>query len=466
MITSAVGRTFLKEYNRRHNTDYTAREFYDEVFFPLFFDHPKYLMWVQNSPYVQGISKKKPFFEAEERAEKLQAFHHKVEAGNRDASTAIGYPASELKEFATTSGLVTDLEIDADVEEVYLSWIGGALSAGVAGGYTILFDNPEIIYHTFEGWTFYRKFLNDPVYERLRANQISTWNGQWLTYRFGKRYSPNVDFATLEDENVFTIDKASISINTTDWSRLFFSLSRKFPESEQTGYIFSLGQTNKTLGFYPFHFKKGRSLVDIYNNLFGEDNFKINTADFEGLFGKHIKRACELGAIGLQALEPKNLSKYFASTSNLNLKRPNYERKKSENDTKYAKRKAKLELKDYESILYYRTYKTWLLAMITKNKTEMLEYTTSIAKALIRYREGARKRDRANLLENELFASSGKKAFLESLNKIANDDTVDQEIIEQIKELRDRAYLMNDQEFTYLLLLLKFDYAYQERINN
>ncbi len=466
MFTTTIGRTFLTEYNRRENKNLTAEEFYDEVFFPLFFDHPKYLMWAQNSPFVQGISKKKPFFEHNERVEKLAQFHEKVARGERDASIAIGYPASEVKEFATTSGLVTDLEVPMDEEEVYHSWIGGALTIGVAGGYAILFNDPEITYATFEGWKLYRSFLNDDSLSLLRPNQVTTWNGQWLTYRFGKRYREDVDFRTLESQGAFSIDKDKIEVNTVEWSKLFFSLSYQFPERVQTGYVFSLGQTNKTLGFFPFYFKSGRTLVEIYQKLFSKESYEVNKNDFEALFGKHIKRACELGAIGLQALEPKNLSKYFADASNLNLKAPDLSMKKNESEEDYAERKTKLEGKDKENIITFQTYKTWLIAMITKNKEEMLDYTSGIAKALLKYREGARKNDRKNLLEKQLFASSKKRDFLKALNEIVSDSSVETEIIEQIKELRDRAFLMSEEDFTYLALLLKFDYAYQERIAN
>ena len=59
MYTTTIGRTFLKEYNRREGNNLSAKEFYDQEFFPLFFDHSqKYLMWIQNSSFTQGVSTK------------------------------------------------------------------------------------------------------------------------------------------------------------------------------------------------------------------------------------------------------------------------------------------------------------------------------------------------------------------------------------------------------------------------
>lgn len=465
MFTSTVGKTFLKEYNLRNSKDYSAREFFDEVLFKLFFDHKKYLMWAQNSPFVQGISKKKPFFEPGERLENLAQFHEKVERGERDASIAIGYPASEAKEYATTSGLVTDIDFPLTEEEVYLSWIGGTLSLGVSGGYALLFDNPGITYATFEGWQVYRKYLNDPVLDKLRPNQITTWNGQWLAYKYGKRFREDFDFNMLKSQGIFSSSEDKIEADTIEWSKLFFSLSNRFPSEAFTAYVFALGQTNKTVGFIPFQLKNGRKIHQIYQQLFGEENYRTNQADFEALYGKHIKRACELGNIGLQALEPKNLAKYFANDSNLKLTKPTIQPKRGESEEGFQKRKADILKKDEENVITFRTYKTWLIAMISKNKAEISDYTRDIAAALVKYREGARKRDRTNLLEKKLFATRRKTEFLEALIEIVKDDSVDMEIVEKMKSLRDRVHFMSQEDFTYFVLLLKFDYAYQERIS-
>lgn len=464
MFTSTVGKTFLQEYNKRNNKSYSAKEFFDKELFRLFFDDKKYLMWAQNSPFVQRISKKKPFFEPDERLENLAQFHEKIRRGDRDASIAIGYPASELKEFATTSGLITDIELTIEEEEVYLSWIGGTLSLGVSGGYALLFDNPEITYATFEGWQVYRKYLNDPVLEKLRANQVLTWNGQWLTFRFGKDFKKDFNFNDFILRKAIEKSESIIEINTVEWSQLFFSLSNTFPAEALTAYVFALGQTNKTIGFIPFQLKSGRKLHQIYQELFPED-FAINKTDFEALFGKHIKRACELGNIGLQALEPKNLSKYFADESNINLIKPNLNRKNNESDEDFEKRRTDILNKDRENVITFQTYKTWLIAMISKNKAEISDYTRDIAASLVKYREGARKLDRKNLLEKKLFATKRKTDFLEALIEIVKDDSVEMEIIEKIKDLRDRVHFMSQEDFGYFILLLKFDYAYQERIS-
>ena len=43
MITTVIGRTFLHAYNREYKKDYTSKEFFDKIYFELFFNHPKYM---------------------------------------------------------------------------------------------------------------------------------------------------------------------------------------------------------------------------------------------------------------------------------------------------------------------------------------------------------------------------------------------------------------------------------------
>ena len=50
MYATTIGRTFLKAYNCKFKTEYTAKSFFEDVFVPLFFDHHKYMMTAGNSP--------------------------------------------------------------------------------------------------------------------------------------------------------------------------------------------------------------------------------------------------------------------------------------------------------------------------------------------------------------------------------------------------------------------------------
>lgn len=436
MITTLIGKTFLKAYNEKYNKGYSAKEFFEKEYFELFFNHPKYMQWITNSPFVQMKAGQKPEkLTVEERQEKLQNLFEKVEKEVPDASFAIGFPASEAKEFASTSGLVSDVFIEIEQEDVYYSWIGAGLGIGVAGGYNLLINDAAITLETFEGWKIYRKYLNDPVLEKLRGNQINSWNGQWLMYKLGKRYDDNFDFATLEDEEIFKIEATLVEVNTVNWSNLFFSLSNLYSEKTLNAYIYSFGQTNKTIGFIPIYLKAGKKLKDVFIQLFDTD-LPFNNKDFQSLFGMHIKRACELGNIGLHALRPNNLKKYMEEDKNLSFKK-------------------------VEDNLIYQSYKTWLIAMLSKNKEEISDYTIELARLIQRYRAGAKGTDRKNLIEKDLLGAKVKKGFIDTLTEMING--VESSDLKTLKALKDEVHLMTNEEFGYFNTLLKFDYAFVEK---
>jgi hypothetical protein len=438
MITALVGRTFLNAYNEIHKEALSPRLFFEKHYWELFYNHPKYMQWVTNSPFVQMKSGQNPeSLSVDERKEKLANLHEKIAHDTPDASFALGFPASEAKEYASTSGLVSDIIIPADSDEVYLSWIGSGLGIGVAGGFTILFNDPVITLETFEGWKVYRKYLNDPTLDKFRGNQINSWNGQWLTYSMGKKYREDFDFTTLQNEGIFESNTSLVEVNTVNWSRLFFSLSQQFPQTETMGYVYGFGQTNKTIGFIPFQLKSGSKLKDIYRQLF--DKPFSNTKEFEELFGMHIKRACELGSIGILALRPDSITKYM---------------KKNEWNKN-------ISFKKEEDTINYQANKTWLIAMLSKNKEEITDYTLELARTILRYKHGTTKTDRTNLIEKELFASPSKKGFIDSLTKMVKDLKGDDLL--KIKQLKDEVHLMTNEEYGYFCTLLKFDYAFVEK---
>lgn len=436
MITTVVGKTFLDAYNQKYQKNLSPKEFFVDEYFELFYNHPKYLQWVINSPFVQMKSNQKlETISVEERKEKLLNLHEKIVNEEPDASFALGFPASETKEYASTSGLVSDIKFEVTRDDIYLSWIGNGLGIGVASGFTILFNDPVITLRIFEGWKIYRKYLNDLTLDKLRGNQINTWNGQWLTYSLKDNFRADFDFTMLQDEDIFKVDLNLVEVNTVNWSQLFFSLSQLYPDGELMAYVYSFGQTNKTIGFIPFYLKSGSRIIEVYNKLFGK-NYKIEKKQFEGLFGMHFKRACELGSLGLLSLRPESLTKYMNESKNISF------------------------IKN-EDTLNYHAYKTWLVAMLTRNKDEITDYTLELAKTILRYRNEGSKMDRKNLIEKDLLASKSKKGFIDALTVMVKDINVQD--LETVKKLKDEVHLMTQEEFGYFCTLIKFDYAFIEK---
>lgn len=476
MIAASIGRTFLQSYNEKNNQEMTAKQFFEEVYVKLFFDHPKYMMSGGNSPLENPkISWKKGVTpSSEERKGRISKTITKLESKEFDASIAIGFPASELKDFQTTSGLVTDIQFPFSTEDKYLSWLGSGFGVGVKGGLSFYFQDIEILWDIFEGWKVYRDILNDKALTNIRGNQIETWNAQWLYFINNERiFQKDFDYSYLYNIDILSSTKEGTEINTLIWSKLLFSLSSKIKKTSTIVYIYSLGQTNTTIGFIPLHFNSAAKLLRYYKKLFGEEIALRNANSYEKLYGLHIKRACEYGSLGLQALEPKDLRKYFANDKTLNLKKPKVIHKKDESDDAFIDRKTKAFQKDNENIIYYQTYKTWLLAMITKNKEESLEYTKRVAEALYIYRERATKLDRINLIKNELLGAKSKKAFINALVEVVEhtkQDIIQHDLknseLDIYKDLRDKVHMMNSEDFGYFVVLLKFDFAYVEREQN
>ena len=98
--------------------------------------------------------------------------------------------------------------------------------------------------------------------------------------------------------------------------------------------------------------------------------------------------------------------------------------------------------------------------MLSKNKEELLDHTSKIAKKLILYRKASNKTDRKNLIEETLFSAKQQKAFLDGMIEIIKTVNEDQSFF---KTLRDDIYLMTPEEYGYFVTLLKFDYYFQDR---
>src|SRR5690606_21170052 len=174
---------------------------------------------------------------------------------------------------------------------------------------------------------------------------------------------------------------------------------------------------------------------EVFMQLFDTDA-PFQTKDFQALFGRHIKRACELGNIGLHALRPKDIKKYMEEGKNLAFK------------------------KETETLIY-QSYKTWVIAMLSKNKEQITDYTSELAKLIQRYRAAAKGTGRKNLIEKDLLGSKTKKNFLDALIVMVGD--IESSDLETLKKLRDEVHLMTNEEFGYFNTLLKFDYAFVEK---
>ena len=326
MVTSVIGKIFLEAYNEKHNKTYTPKSFFVEVYYPLFLGHEKYLITVNNSPFVGNfddcpklpawrdmILGKKPFETEERRKQRFDKFMDKVETCLPDASIAVGYPAQGRS--ATTSGQLSITPKKIDPDECYLSWIGAGLGVGIGEAgtknkeseLTILFSKPDILLDIAEGWEWYRKYLDTTP--RMKGNQINTWNGQWLK----RKYDINDSSSLLDFDSAFSNkekkgEKKSglVEIETLSWIELITAVSLYFPDPRMMGYVCKMDKMNKTIGFIPFVLSSTREVNYLYKKHFGTEDEEKAMKLFGTAFG--FSMACKEGVIGLKALEPEGLS--------------------------------------------------------------------------------------------------------------------------------------------------------------
>lgn len=428
MIASAIGKRFLKVYNEKFHTNYSAKQFFEKIYYPLFFDHPKYMMTAGNSPlenpkisWDEMIRGKKPYETEEKRNERFVKLISKIENNEPEMSIAIGYPSLDL--MATTSCQISNLKLPITKEDVYLSWIGHSLGIGV-GALTILFDKPQIGLDLFAGWLIYRELLE--ATPSLKGNQINTWNGQWLAHRYGRMYVEDDPTANF---NPFSTKDGLMSVDTQSWTKVLIAISMRFSDLQSTGYVYNIGQMNTTVGFIPFILKQIRCPVELYQKFFGmEDGYKA-----EQLYGTAFtfSKACQVGSIGVKALEPKGMREYL-----VNGKLPKYEK---ESD---------------EKRISFNTYQIWILAML--NNEDLWVKAQELANELHLYEQGAvqAKSDRKNKVKTVL-QSTRKSNFIENLVPIVSE-IENKTIFESIASL---VNLMPTDNVPYFLTLVRFQYA-------
>jgi len=438
MYTTTIGRTFLKAYNQKKKTDYSARSFFEKVFIPLFFDYPKYMMTAGNSPlenpklsWDEMILGKKNFETPEKRDERIKKMLTKVETEHADASIAIGYPV--LDNTTGTSGQITNLNFPDNKDDIYLSWIGAALGIGVSGGITILFDQGEILLDIFEGWKYYREYLEKTPL--MKGNQVNTWNGNWIAHRYDSRNfdpdDPTFGMNALEKNN-----KGLLVIQTINWVKVLTGIAQKYPLDNVVGYLYNIGQTNTTIGFIPFKLDEISRPNLFYQHVFGVPDFMKNASKLNNLYGTAfgLRAACSNGSVGIRAMEPKGLKAYLPSAKSV--------------------KKINVKEDNEEQRITFNTYLIWIIAMM--NNEKLWETSQKIAQQLLDYEAGAEKA-RMNRKTNvkNLLASTSSKHFLQSLIPIIEDS----EEKEKFEELGKTVHLMPRDNYPYFNTLIRFQYA-------
>lgn len=448
MYTVEIGRQFLELYNQKTGANYSALEFFEEEFFPVLFDAEDHLhlMQVTNSSFFQRISKKDKKKDLRDSVIKKDRFLEQieeVEQGDKSISGAIavGYMAGDLD--SSTSGQISNIPLSLEQENILYSWFGGALGIGFGGGYDFLFKNDELLWFIYEGWKYYRKYLDENT--KVKGRQVETWNGLWILY--GLRYPDNLARAYKEFhgnlDNHTKKQSGFLRLNRPEWTEQVFALAEYFDEenSMELIYGYSYGQMNKTLGFMHLELERVGSMADLFDQLV-ENDPKLSITEkkrLEEVYEAHfsLEQACAQGGIGIKSMRPKDLHKYTAGSMK-----------------KKIKSLPKLDKK--EKRLTFFTYITWIQAMLKNEQT--LELAEEVAEALIGYEdEENRLRTRIKAVE-KLWESTSRQQLIDQLAVIMEDES---KIAEPLNKAVDQLMTKIPSDMYRLFLTLtKFKYHY------
>ena len=440
MYTSHIGRRLLGLYHQRTGQELSARQFFEQQQYPLFYAHKRYLQWVPSSPFAQKVAAGNLTGGKTEAEVQLATLHHKIATVAPDASFVIGFPAAGVE--GTTSGQVSGVGPVVATEEIYCSWIGGALGVGVSGGLSLLLDEDDLLWAVYQGWAHYRTYLEQRP--TLKGNQIETWNGHWLAHAFSAEFDP--DYPDEPTTIALTDTAGTLAMPTHEWVQVLFALTRHYPTRDLTAYVYSLAQTNRTIGFVPLQLRGIHRMYDLTDKLFlfpaavqsaGQDQLLRLYAVHYG-----FARACQFGAIGLAAIEPAKLRDYLPSA--------------------YGPVRPPT-VKTEAAAIQFAFHQLWILAML--NNQELYDAADRLAGALHQFndrkreesRDGKRAKTNTSQQLDQVFTKH-RPAFFEKLTELLKEAKSEEPYQSIFDDVVRRALLMPIDNFPLFVILTRFRY--------
>lgn len=416
MYTAEIGKLIYQRWKTRTGQNLSVKEYFDQHFFPIFFDSERYLMLANNSKFDQAYKqKRKTPLTSEVRQGALADFHEDVDTlTGREGHLFMGGYSRDYT--ATTASQISQVEMGFEKEDAYLSWLGMAAGIGVKGGVSLLIKDAKIIDEIVKGWTYYRRYIEDN--DSLKPHQIDSWNGWWLIHR-----SKNLDnkehrdlMASFPPSNAIAHKQGVSAFVTPPWLQVLFALLNITAQEKMIAYIYSFGQMNTSIGFVPIHLGDIQRLSTLYKKLFGTENYSRERKSLEELYETELGffQACRMGAIGLQAIEPKGLSKYMAQRE---------------------KAGKAIKINDTTQISF-RIYQTWIIAML--NNEELLSAALEFAEALNKVGPSKRGKKKLSTAVDKVLESSSKGRLVDALAGLIAEEEFSDSPAAQDKEIFDR----------------------------
>lgn len=443
MYAIEIGRKFLYLYNERMGTAYTAREFFDEVYYPLFFDveeDEKHLLSITNSPFTNSsIKGKEKRLESFKKALDIQEkFPKKFKGSN--------FPGAKAEELTkATSAQVSNLNYYFNSDQMIFSWIGISLAIGLKGGFSILTLNEELLWRIYKGWYQYREFLKRN--SLATGRQIEAWNGFWLWKADENDIEGTLYIAASKIEKKKKEGKGggaskeyyalASDIKPNWWD--FCTTKTVIQLNNIWAYCFSLGtKYNNTLGFINFTLEPVKRLREVWQKLFSNAKSGEALQNMANCYQTNFSLldTIEQGGISLKQIQPIFFEKFFKSKELFP--------KKTE---------------DFKFQLL--TIKAWLMALL--NDQQIFDLSIEVAGFFQQYLEKVGSSTPKHNVES-FFSARTREKILETISEISNDVLAhNRENTDKNKEFlrsfkKAIALDLPQQKLSYFILLTKIEF--------
>lgn len=115
----------------------------------------------------------------------------------------------------------------------------------------------------------------------MKGNQINTWNGRWISQRYDREYDS--DDPLMNFNPLVPMSDGLFNLQTVPWAEVIAGIARNNRTSNMVGYLYSIGQTNTTVGFIPFKLQDIIRPSQLYAKIFGESVWMQNRKKVEAL---------------------------------------------------------------------------------------------------------------------------------------------------------------------------------------
>ena len=272
----------------------------------------------------------------------------------------------------------------------------------------------------------------------MKPQQMDSWNGWWLIHRFDRYFDADDPLPDFDPHTKKGTGNWAHQLDTPPWVRVLFALARAAGGETQTGYVYTLGNTNKTIGFLHLNLPQVAYLPALYGRLFGKQgglDRRAVEALWETEFG--FQRACEQGHLGTAALEPKDLRKYMPRR-------------------RQPGKLPKQPKKDKDHVAFH-IYQTWIIAMLSNNE-KLLQLAQDAAEALHHHATGGggTTTKAKQAVEKDTLAAGARRAFIDGLTALVEKDCTHAQRFDRLVE---EIVRMPSSDFPLLLTLIRFKYA-------